>query len=187
MLLQETNCVAHLWTIQLISWQQSPALVSNKGFNGKKRLPRGVINCLDGWSPAIPNCVVLINQDNPTSRRHSEGRLSYFTKQQQEENNLWQKHTKARKKSNLPEILVDWLMPLFSMLSRIGSCLGLKIFFSDQWDCWIWWSEFSFLCSLEWTNSYYLQTGRRLLAYYLCTLLAYGWINSGAETNADKI
>jgi hypothetical protein len=78
-------------------------------------------------------------------------------------------------------------MPLFSMLSRIGSCLGLKIFFSDQWDCWIWWSEFSFLCSLEWTNSYYLQTGRRLLAYYLCTLLAYGWINSGAETNADKI
>ncbi len=132
MLLQETNCVAHLWTIQLISWQQSPALVSNKGFNGKKRLPRGVINCLDGWSPAIPNCFVLINQDNPTSRRHSEGTLSYFTKQQQEENNLWQKHTKARKKSNLPEILVDWLMPLFSMWSRIGLCLGLKFFFQTN-------------------------------------------------------
>jgi hypothetical protein len=40
--------------------------------------------------------------------------------------------TKARKKSNLPEILVDWLMPLFSMLSRIGLCLGLKIFFQTN-------------------------------------------------------
>jgi len=44
-------------------------------------------------------------------------------------------YDKSTKKSNLPEILVDWLMPLFSMLSRIGLCLGLKIYFSDQWDC----------------------------------------------------
>jgi hypothetical protein len=35
--------------------------------------------------------------------------------------------------------------PLFPMFSIIELYLGLKtflIFFSGQWDCWIWWSEF---------------------------------------------
>jgi hypothetical protein len=33
---------------------------------------------------------------------------------------------------------------LFSTFSKIELYLGLKIFlfFSGQWDCWIWWSEF---------------------------------------------
>jgi hypothetical protein len=29
--------------------------------------------------------------------------------------------------------------PFFSMFSKIRLCEGLKISFSGQWGCWIWW------------------------------------------------
>jgi hypothetical protein len=39
--------------------------------------------------------------------------------------------------------------PLFPMFSRMGLCVILKISFSGQWDCWIWWSEFVFFIILS--------------------------------------
>jgi len=66
---------------------------------------------------------------------------------------------------------------LFSLFSTIRLNLALQIllflvFFSGQWDCWIWWFEFVFLIilnDLRVNLKWLLSDG--LLTHYLCALL----------------
>jgi hypothetical protein len=59
------------------------------------------------------------------------------------------------------------------MFSRIWLCVCVKIFcFPDQWDCWIWWSEFFFLVILievtvQCVIAVYRQGSRILLVHFL--------------------